>query len=167
MNTRRDFLKLASLAGAGRFGAMNALAQGTDYKALVGIFLFGGCDANNVVVPQASSDYTAYKTIRGSVGLPDNSATLLPVTAANGTPYALSSGFQPIHPLWAQGSLAAVANVGMLVQPTTRAQFLSGAVPVQQISFPIPTRSSRCKRAPPIAPAAAAGRAASPIRWRA
>jgi uncharacterized protein (DUF1501 family) len=130
MNTRRDFLKLASLAGAGRFGAMNALAQGTDYKALVCIFLFGGCDANNVVVPQASSDYTAYKTIRGSVGLPDNSATLLPVTAANGTPYALSSGFQAIHPLWAQGSLAAVANVGMLVQPTTRAQFLSGAVPV-------------------------------------
>lgn len=130
MNTRRDFLKLASLAGAGRFGAMNALAQGTDYKALVCIFLFGGCDANNVVVPQASSDYTAYKTIRGSVGLPDNSATLLPVTAANGTPYALSSGFQAIHPLWAQGSLAAVANVGMLVQPTTPAQFLSGAVPV-------------------------------------
>src|SRR5215510_11756466 len=108
---------------------MNALAQGTDYKALVCLFMFGGCDANNLVVPQVSTDYTAYKSIRGSVGLPDNSATLLPVTAANGTPYALSSGLQAIHPLWAQGQLAAVANVGMLVQPTTRAQYLASAVP--------------------------------------
>lgn len=126
--TRRDMLKLAAMAGASRFGAMNALAQGTDYKALVCIFLFGGCDANNVVVPQATAEYTAYKQIRGSVGLPDNSATLLPVTAANGTPYALSSGLQAIHPLWAQGKLAAVANVGMLAQPTTRAQYLANAV---------------------------------------
>ena len=52
MNTRREILKLATLAGAGRFGAMNAFAQGADYKALVCVFLFGGCDANNLIVPQ-------------------------------------------------------------------------------------------------------------------
>ena len=118
------------MGAAARFGAMNAFAQGTDYKALVCIFLFGGNDANNTVVPQGQSEYNAYKSIRGYVGLPDNSATPLAVTAANGTPYALSSGLQAIHPLWAQGKLAVAANVGMLVQPLTRAQYLAGSATV-------------------------------------
>jgi len=130
MNTRRNLLKMATLAGASRFGALNALAQASDYKALVCIFLFGGNDGNNTVVPQASAEFNAYRAIRGNVALPDNSAQLLGVTAANGTPFALSSGLAAIHPLWAQGRLAAVANVGMLVQPTTRAEFLASAVPV-------------------------------------
>ena len=135
MTNRRDLLKLVTLAGASRFGTMNAFAQATDYKALVCIFLFGGNDANNMVVPQVSAEYNAYKAIRGNVGLPDNSAQLLGVTAAGGTPYGLSSGLAAVHPLWAQGRLAAVANVGMLVQPTTRAQFLANTVPVPSNLF--------------------------------
>ena len=133
MNTRRDLLKLATLAGASRFAAMNAFAQApasNDYKALVCVFLFGGNDANNMVMPQVSAEYNAYKAIRGNVALPDGSAQVLGVTASNGTPYGLSSGLAALHPLWAQGRLGAVANVGMLVQPTTRAQFLASAVPV-------------------------------------
>ena len=130
MNTRRDFLKLAALGGFARFGAMNALAQATDYKALVCIFLFGGNDANSMVVPQTTSEYNAYKTIRGSLALPDTNAKLLPITATNGTPYALTDGLALIHPFWAQGKLAVVANVGMLVQPTTRQQYTTNAVPL-------------------------------------
>jgi uncharacterized protein (DUF1501 family) len=130
MTSRRDLLKLATLAGATRFGAMNAFAQASDYKALVCIFLFGGNDSNNMVVPQVTAEYNAYRAIRGGVALPDNSATVLPVTAGSGTPYGLSSGLAAVHPLWAQGRLAAVANVGMLVQPTTRAQFLANTVPL-------------------------------------
>ncbi len=133
-NTRRNFLKMATLAGATRFGAFNALAQTqtpTDYKALVCIFLFGGNDSNNTIVPQAQSEYNAYKTIRGGLALPDgNAPQLLPVTAANGTPYGLSNGLSGIHPLWALKKFAMVANVGMLVQPTTRTQFLANSVPV-------------------------------------
>lgn len=134
MNTRRDFLKMATLAGATRFGAFNALAQAqtpTDYKALVCIFLFGGNDPNNTIVPQVQSEYNAYKAIRGGLALPDgNAPQLMPVSAANGTPYGLSNGLRGIHPLWAQKKFAVVANVGMLVQPTSRAQFLANAVPV-------------------------------------
>jgi uncharacterized protein (DUF1501 family) len=131
MNTRRDFLKMATMAGFTRFGAMNALAQtSSDYKALICIFLFGGNDANSMVVPQTTSEYNAYKTIRGSLALPDGNAKLLPVTAKNGTPYALTDGLSSIQPFWAQGKLAVVANVGMLVQPTTRAQYQTGAVPL-------------------------------------
>jgi uncharacterized protein (DUF1501 family) len=121
----------ATLAGAGRFAAFNALAQApTDYKALVCIFLFGGNDANNTIIPQTQSEWNAYKSIRGTLALPDSNAQLLQVSAQNGTPYALSSGLSAIHPLWGQRKFAVVANVGMLVQPTTRAQFLANAVPV-------------------------------------
>ena len=126
MNTRRDFLKTASVAGMLRFGAMNAMAQtATDYKALVCVFMFGGNDGNNLVVPQLSSEYNAYLSIRGSLALPNGDITLLPVTAVNGTPYGLTNGLAKIHPFWAQNKLAVVANTGMLVQPTTRAQYVS------------------------------------------
>jgi uncharacterized protein (DUF1501 family) len=111
---------------------MNAFAQSaTDYKALVCVYLFGGNDGNNVIVPQTQANYNAYKAIRLGLALPDTSAKLLPVTdAATGLPYALSDGLVGVHPLWAQNKLAVVANVGMLVKPTTRAQYLANSVPL-------------------------------------
>jgi uncharacterized protein (DUF1501 family) len=134
-SSRRNFLRLggafASAAAFSRFGMMNALAQTTpNYKALVCVFMFGGNDSHNMVVPQTQSEYNAYKSIRGTLALPDNNAKLLPVSALNGTPYALSDGLASIQPLWAQQKLAAVANVGMLVQPTSRAQYLAGTATV-------------------------------------
>lgn len=140
-SNRRHFLRLASgafvsAAGFTRFGLMNALAQpASNYKALVCVFLFGGNDSHNMIVPQSPADFAAYKNIRGNLALPDVSAQLLPVSALNGTPYALSSGLSAIHPLWAQQKLAAVANVGMLVKPTTRAEFLANAVPLPSNLF--------------------------------
>src|SRR6185369_5736052 len=131
--SRRNFLRmggsLATVAGLSRFGLMNALAQpAVNYRALVCVFLFGGNDSHNMVVPQSQTAYNNYKAIRGSLALPDGNAKLLPVTAKNGTPYALTDGLASIQPLWAQGKLATVANVGMLVQPTTRAQYTGGSV---------------------------------------
>src|SRR5450631_2724380 len=133
--TRRNFLRyggaFATAAGFSRFGMMNALAQGaSNYKALVCVFLFGGNDSHNMLVPQAASDFNAYKSIRGSLALPDGNAKLLPISAVNGTAYALNDGLTSIFPLWAQQKLAAVANVGMLVQPTTRPQYLAGTATV-------------------------------------
>jgi uncharacterized protein (DUF1501 family) len=134
-NSRRKFLRsagtAAAVAGLSRFGMMNALAQSaSDYKALVCIFLFGGNDSHNMVVPLDANPYNAYKAIRGSLALPDGNAKLLPVSAVNGAAYGLNDGLTAIQPLWAQQKLAAVANVGMLVQPTTRTQYLGGAVTV-------------------------------------
>jgi uncharacterized protein (DUF1501 family) len=137
MNTRRDFLKhstltgaarLGALAGLARFGALNAFAQAPDYKALVCIFMFGGNDGNNLIVPQSHSEFAAYKTVRGSLALPDTNSKILPIAAADGTPFGLSDGLVSIHPLWAQQRLAIVANVGMLVQPTSRSQYLANTV---------------------------------------
>ncbi|HEY2019298.1 MAG TPA: DUF1501 domain-containing protein [Bryobacteraceae bacterium] len=133
--SRRNFLRLggafATAAGFSRFGMMNALAQSApSYKALVCVFMAGGNDSHNMVVPQSPTAYNAYKSIRGSLALPDGNAQLLPVTAVNGTPYALTDGLGSIAPLWAQNKLAVVANVGMLVQPTSRAQYTAGSVTV-------------------------------------
>ena len=142
-NTRRNFLKMAGLAPLARYGAINAFA-GTpvnpNYKALVCIFLFGGNDGNNMIVPApGTAQYNAYKTIRGSIALPDPNATLqgMGITAKNGTPYALNDGLKLILPLWASGQLAIVANVGLLVQPTTQAQY-QGAI-TGGPAVPLPT----------------------------
>ena len=84
--SRRDFLKrtcctaAAGFAAASfnRFGLVNALAQSAqDYKALVCVFLFGGNDSNNMIVPLSSSGFGSYQQIRSVLALPQ--AGLLPI----------------------------------------------------------------------------------------
>ncbi|MBL9138435.1 MAG: DUF1501 domain-containing protein [Verrucomicrobiales bacterium] len=131
--TRRQLIGgLGGAALLSRLGRLNALAQSAppDYKALVCIFLTGGNDGHNTVVPLTQSEFNAYRAARGSLALPDNNGALLTVETPNGTPFGLNPGLLPIHPLWAQGRLAVLANTGMLVQPVTRTQFLANAVPV-------------------------------------
>ena len=102
-----------------RFGMVNALAQSTtpNYKALVCIFLFGGNDGNNLIVPLNA--YTAYAKARSLLALPQN--TLLPVAAATGNvPYGLHPNLTGIQQLFNLKKAAIVANVGTLVQSLTR-----------------------------------------------
>ena len=137
--TRRAALKFcAGFAAAGSL-AGRAIAQtassGSDYKALICVFMSGGNDGHNLLIPQTGPGYAAYKAARGSLALPDGTAKLLPVTAKDGTPYALNDGLSAIHPLWASGQLAVLANVGVLVQPTTRAQYLANSVPLPSNLF--------------------------------
>lgn len=123
--TRRALLRAACALTAAP--ALPSLAQSTeDYRALVCIFLAGGCDGHNVLVPQSAAAYAAYRQLRGGLALPDQNTGLLPITTADGVAYALNSGLQTVHPLWAQGKLAAIANVGPLLAPTTRAQIVGG-----------------------------------------
>jgi len=70
--SRRTFISCASLAAAGNllglrpFGALNALAAGSGgYKALVCVFLFGGNDANNTLIPFDTTGYANYSSHRG------------------------------------------------------------------------------------------------------
>jgi uncharacterized protein (DUF1501 family) len=65
---RRHFLAHGAAAGAAalaiqRFGLINALAQSGGYRALVCVFLFGGNDSNNMIVPV--DDYVSYQAVRG------------------------------------------------------------------------------------------------------
>ena len=137
---RRSFITCASLAAAGNllglrpFGALNALAQSSsDYKALVCVFLFGGNDANNTLVPFDTTGYATYSSIRGPLALAQN--TLLPLTP---TPnFALNPNLPDIQTLFNNNTAAFVANVGTLVQPLTRSQYIAGQLaPTNLFSHP-------------------------------
>ena len=126
-STRRAFLQRASaLVGAATLGSAQGQTTPPGYKALVCVFMLGGNDGHNTVVPLSSAAYSAYRSIRGGLSLPDGNTSLLNVTTPAGVPYGLNSGLLAIHPQWAAGKLAVVANVGMLARPTTRAEILAG-----------------------------------------
>jgi uncharacterized protein (DUF1501 family) len=135
MRSRRQFLKrCCSLGAAGaaahlaRFGLMTANAQSTpDYRALVCIFLFGGNDSNNTVVPMSSAGYASYAASRGGLALAQN--TLLPV-GAGAAAYGLHPRLTNLQSLYNQGRAAMVLNVGTLVRPTTKQQYQQGQVPL-------------------------------------
>jgi uncharacterized protein (DUF1501 family) len=137
---RRSFIRCASLAAGGNaiglrpFGALNALAQGaTDYKALVCVFLYGGNDANNTLVPFDTTGYGNYSKIRGPLAIAQN--TLLPLTPAPN--FALNPNLPDIQALFNNKNAAIVTNVGTLVEPTTRAQFIANqSLPSNLFSHP-------------------------------
>ena len=145
--SRRSFLRYASLAAAGNaaglrpFGMLNALAStgaaatgtATAYKALVCVFLYGGNDSNNTIIPFDTKGYANYSTLRGPLALAQSSLLTLPGLAS----FALHPSLPEIQSLINSGEAAIVANVGTLLQPTTRAQYLAGSVnPVNLFSHP-------------------------------
>ncbi|MGO9513289.1 MAG: DUF1501 domain-containing protein, partial [Steroidobacteraceae bacterium] len=136
---RRSFLQhagaLAGTAALGQLGVLASHAQSAnDYKALVCIFLYGGNDANNTIVPLDSAGYANYAQTRSYLALAQ--AQLLPLAAASGAPqYGLHPSLPGLASLWASGNLAVVANVGTLVQPLTKAQYLSTATAKPQSLF--------------------------------
>jgi uncharacterized protein (DUF1501 family) len=136
---RRNFLKLsAKLAALGVtslgtglgtervFASESRTTAGlTDYKALVCIYLFGGNDANNLIVPVDTASYAAYQTLRGGLAL-TGTGLLAPIADAAGRPYALHSGLSELNPYYGTGQLAVVLNMGQLDRPLTRTQYLEG-----------------------------------------
>lgn len=122
---RRRFLSLAGAMAAAATGAASAQTAG-DYKALVCVFLAGGNDGHNLLVPLQPQAYAEYARIRGALALPTSG--LVAVSTPEGTPYGLHGQMSALAPHWAAGRLAAVANVGALAAPTTRQQVLNGSV---------------------------------------
>ena len=141
--TRRNTLKALSAgalaSGLTGFTLPFARAQSapSDYKALVCIFLFGGNDGNNMIIPADAAGYAAYNAVRG----PDSNINIAQADLLTFKPRNSSStyGFHPamsaVHPLFDQGKLAVIANAGPLLAPTTKAQYLAGVnVPYQLFS---------------------------------
>jgi uncharacterized protein (DUF1501 family) len=137
---RRSFIKYASLAAAGSaaslrpFGALNALAQtSSSYKALVCVFLFGGNDANNTLIQFDTAGYNNYSTIRGPLAIPQSQ--LLQLSALPN--FALNPNLPDIQTLFDNKNAAFVANVGTLIEPTTKAQYKAGTgLPTNLFSHP-------------------------------
>ena len=135
MSSRREFLKRCCTLGAAgatmhltRLGLMSAHAQSTStYKALVCIFMFGGNDGNNTIVP-IDGRYSAYTTVRSGLALPQGS--LRPVNTKAGVAYGLHPRLLNMQSLYGQGKAAMIFNVGTLVRPTTKTQYQNGSVPL-------------------------------------
>ena len=136
---RRNFLKLSTrlatlgLTGMG-FGPARSwfvsdasAAPVTDYKALVCIYLFGGNDCNNVIVPLDTIRYTKYQTLRAGLTLPSTRLTS-PILDAGGNQYGLHQSLTPVGTLFNEGRVAVVLNTGQLERPLTRTEYRSGVL---------------------------------------
>jgi uncharacterized protein (DUF1501 family) len=135
MPSRREFLcKCCTGLGAAaltfeRLGLVNAFAQTSDYRALVCIFLFGGNDSNNMLIPY--DDYPTYAAIRNEdtgvrIPIATDPLTLLAPESAHGARFFFHPAMSGVRELFQAGKVAAVVNVGPLVEPTTRERYLNG-----------------------------------------
>jgi uncharacterized protein (DUF1501 family) len=147
--SRRDFLFESACAAVGltamastvwdlrliNAAAAQSIVTPGDYKALVCLFLFGGNDANNLIIPRGA-EYAQYSSARGALAIPE--ASLLPVTpiVGDGRTYGLHPSCPELKALFDAGKLGLMFNTGTLVAPITRAQYLakSKAVPMQLFS---------------------------------
>lgn len=139
--TRRDFLRSTGCAalGAGalaagiqEFGLVRAFADTnvTDYKALVCVFMSGGNDGNNLVVPIDDTRYTQYSNVRAAAGLAlprTGTGSLLPVNPASGGQYGLHPSMTEMQTLFTQSKAAVICNTGPLVEPLTKATYQNGS----------------------------------------
>ena len=155
--SRRQFIRQACCAAVGSTGILSTLAQlrvlgavagdaaasrataaatPSDYKALVCLYLNGGNDGTNVIIPADNTSYASYAKSRVEVAV--SQSQLLPITPRSyndGRRYALHPNVPEMQSLFGQGKLAILGNVGTLLRPTTLAQFNAGtALPLQLFS---------------------------------
>lgn len=135
-HTRRGFLRsalhaaggAASLRTAGAlFGGLaahSARAEFSDYKALVCVFLHGGNDGFNWLIPNDDAGYASYQQPRRNIAIPRNQ--LLGIDPPGMAPLGLHPSCPNIRSLFAQGDAAFIANCGVLMAPTTKANYALG-----------------------------------------
>ena len=142
--SRREFMRRSGalgLAGAAAPWALNLAAMAeasaqsaSDYKALVCVFLYGGNDYANTLVPFDAASHAAYQSIRGSIALARDTLGATALTPAvalpGGRQMALAPELAPMKTLFDAGRMAVLLNVGTLIQPTTLAQYNAKSVPL-------------------------------------
>src|SRR6266850_4280411 len=146
--TRRQFIRQAACAAVGTTAIAStifdlrlinaAVAQGsfTDYKALVCVFLYGGNDSNNLLVPRSGQDYADYAAARQNLALAQSSLLAINPIVSDGRQYGLHASCPELQTLFESGKMAILCNAGTLVGPVTRADYLAGsaALPPQLFS---------------------------------
>jgi uncharacterized protein (DUF1501 family) len=141
--SRREFLRAASalsIVGAATPFALNLASIGaasaqaaSGYKALVCVFLYGGNDAHNTVVPYDAASHASYAAGRSTLAW-DAATELTPLTPltplAGGKQLSLPTPLAPLATLFDAQQCAVVANVGPLIVPTDRTSFANQSVPL-------------------------------------
>lgn len=148
LRSRRDFIRQAACAAVGTVAVTNtlrdfrfinsALAQGTgfnDYKAIVCIFMSGGNDCNNFIVPRGN-EYTGYLAARQNLAIPEASLANMNAMNSDGRTYGFHPSASKLATLFNEGKLATLFNAGPLLFPTSRDQYQkrSVALPPQLFS---------------------------------
>jgi uncharacterized protein (DUF1501 family) len=116
----------ATCASALGFGSVGNLllgarpAHAADYKALVCVFLYGGNDGLNTIVPTDAARHAQYGAVRGALAIPRERLVALP-----GTEFGLHPSLGALSAAAAAGQIAPVFNVGPLYAPLTKAQYRS------------------------------------------
>lgn len=142
--TRRELLRRAGcgllgraalVSGFDRLSMVNLLAAPStlsDYRALVCIFLFGGNDSNNTVIP--IDNYSTYASSRGILAFSQQQLAATAITPRQGGNYALHPNMPELQSLFAAGKVAVVVNVGTLIAPIAKADYQAGVHPYQLFS---------------------------------
>lgn len=127
--SRRQFIQsigkglLGTAVGGSLFPLLANAQQNSDYKALVCIYLQGGNDAFNCLVPMDNSRYNAYQTIRRELAVPREQLLTL-----EGSNYGFHPFLGKTCELFNQGKVAMVANLGNLIEPVSKQKILDNAV---------------------------------------
>lgn len=128
ITSRRNLIKLfgKSVLGSALGGSLLPLLanaqQHSDYKALVCVYLQGGNDAFNCLVPMGDSAYTSYHTIRQELAVPREQ--LLTLNTQNQGSYGFHPLLNKTRGLFNQGKLALITNIGNMVEPITKQSYI-------------------------------------------
>ncbi len=111
---------LLNLQLAERLSAVTPPANG-EYRALVCVFLSGGNDSFNMLVPRDPAAYAAYQASRSNLALPPEQ--LIDIHPLGLPDYGVHFMMPEVADLFENGDAAFVANVGTLIEPVqNRAQ---------------------------------------------
>lgn len=141
-NSRRRFLarsaqialgSAAAFATMGRLQMVQAASRGArdDHRALVCVYLFGGNDSFNMLVPRSATAYAAYQAARPNLSIPTaNLLPISPLSGAAGTDWGLHPAMPELQALFESGRAGLLANVGPLVAPTSKLDYQGRRVPL-------------------------------------
>src|SRR5437879_12029975 len=141
--SRRQFLKTASLMSmAGVSGSLAITLSGIGaasaqtspcYRAIACLFLYGGNDHTNTLIPYDQPSYDQYLAARDTIAIARGQLTATvtgAVASQGGREFAFHPALTSFKTRWDEGKLAVVANVGPLVVPTTKTQYSNRSVPL-------------------------------------
>lgn len=158
---RREFLRMStgtllSTAMLSTMGGLQrvlaATADSSGYKALVCLYMTGGNDGFNWIVPQTAAAYSNYASVRTNLALPASSLLNLNGAAGDGNVYGLHPACPELQALFNSGKAAILGNVGTLIAPTTPAQARAGSVAVPPQLFSHIDQSTQWQTSIPNSP---------------
>lgn len=139
---RRDFLvnsgavaTLAATPGTAWSQVIGGGAPFDDYRTLVCVFLHGGNDSFNMLVPRSTAEYNVYANARQNLAIAQEDLLAINPVTSDGLQYGLHPVMGAVQTAFENGAAAFVTNVGPLVEPTTREQYFDKSVIVPSQLF--------------------------------